>query len=36
MKIGAAQIHLYPDLEKNLKTIRHWIKVASERGGCYY
>ena len=32
MKIAAAQIRLYPDLEKNLKSIRHWITVASERG----
>ena len=32
MKIGAAQIHLYHDLEKNLKNISEWTKRASEQG----
>ena len=32
MKIGAAQIHLYPDLEKNLKNISEWTKRAWEQG----
>ncbi|MBL7213726.1 MAG: carbon-nitrogen hydrolase family protein [Desulfobacteraceae bacterium] len=32
MKIAAAQIDLYPDLEKNLENIRAWAKKASDRG----
>lgn len=32
MKIGAAQIHLYPDLEQNLTNISKWAKRASEQG----
>jgi predicted amidohydrolase len=32
MKIGAAQIHLYPSIEKNLKNITHWMRVASDQG----
>lgn len=32
MKIGAAQIRLYPDIERNLGNITHWLRVASEQG----
>ena len=32
MKVGAAQIHLYPDIEKNLKNIEYWMKKASDQG----
>lgn len=31
MKIGAAQLLLYPELEKNLRNISGWIKTASEQ-----
>jgi predicted amidohydrolase len=32
MKIGAAQIRLYPDLERNLNNIGHWMRMANEQG----
>jgi len=32
LKIGAAQIHLYPDLEQNLTNISEWAIKASEQG----
>jgi len=32
VKIAAAQIRLYPDIEKNLRNITHWIRVASDQG----
>ena len=32
MKIAAAQIHLYPDMERNLKNITGWAKKARAQG----